>query len=360
MALPSQMHSVTVHPTQPITTTISSVPLPQCLAPNEVLIKVHAAASNPKDWLHLFMRGVSLNSGDDVAGTVVALGSSVSKFHVGERVAAFHPLGQPYGGYAEYAVAPAHTVFVIPHDMSFEEGSTIPLVSLTAAITLFRRQGFAAPWDRESPYRNKKPLLLYGATTALGTYTIKLAKMAGIGPIIGIGGGSSEYVLSLLDEQDVFLDYRSGMEKVKRDVGSFAKQHNWKLLNGIDAFTEKQTWVDVSQMLDGGILSVFSSANSYDESAIPENVQIVYTYVGTGHEGAYKPGMPKQATSKDTEGDVDFAGKFFDWVGEMCREGRFSGHSFEVVPHGLRGVADGLNRLKNGQARGKKLVYTIP
>lgn len=207
MPLPKEMRSVTVHPTQPITTTITTVAVPQILAPNEVLIKVQAAASNPKDWLHLFMLGVSLNSGDDLAGTVVGMGTEVSKFRIGDRVAAFHALGQPYGAYAEYAVAPAYTVFAIPGDMGFEEASTIPLVSLTAAITLFRRQGFAAPWDLDlgpdqecaDKNKNKKPLLLYGATAALGTYIVKLAKMAGIGPIIAIGGGSSEYVRSLLD-----------------------------------------------------------------------------------------------------------------------------------------------------------------
>lgn len=153
------------------------------------------------------MLGVSLNSGDDLAGTVVGMGTEVSKFRIGDRVAAFHALGQPYGAYAEYAVAPAYTVFAIPGDMGFEEASTIPLVSLTAAITLFRRQGFAAPWDLDlgpdqecaDKNKNKKPLLLYGATAALGTYIVKLAKMAGIGPIIAIGGGSSEYVRSLLD-----------------------------------------------------------------------------------------------------------------------------------------------------------------
>lgn len=360
MALPAEMQSVTVHPTQPlIKTTISTIALPSSLAPNEVLIKVYAAASNQKDWLHLVARGISLNSGDDLAGTVAGLGSDVAQFQIGDKVAAFHPMGQPYGAYAEYAVAPAHTVFKIPSAMRFEEASTIPLVSLTAGITLFRRQGFAAPWTPEAVEKNGQPLLVYGATTALGTYAIKLAKVAGIGPIIAIGGRSSQYLRTLLTEHDVFLDYRSGMDKAREDIGHIAKGKNLKLLNAIDAFSASGTWVEVSQMLDGGVLSVFSGANKYDEAGIRTGVRIVYTYVGTGHEGAYKPGMPKQPAAEDAQGDVNFAEEFFIWLVEMLEQGKYSGHPYEIVPGGLRGVAEGLNRLCHGQAEGKKLVYVV-
>jgi NADPH:quinone reductase-like Zn-dependent oxidoreductase len=261
--------------------------------------------------------------------------------------------------YAEYAVAPAHTTFKVPKNMSFEEASTIPLVSLTAAISLFRRQGFAAPWEPEDADKTGKPLLVYAATSALGTFMIKLAKLARVGHITAIGGGSSTYLKTLLDAQDVFLDYRLGMDKVKQDVLRTVEDRKLTLMHAVDAFSEKGSWVGVSQMMHGGILSVFSGANRYADAGIPGNVQILYTYVGTGHEGAYKPGMPKQPSAEDAHGDVQFAGEFFNWIEAALQQGKFSGHPFEVVPEGLDGVAEGLNRLKNGQARGKKLVYRI-
>ncbi|KAI1628971.1 chaperonin 10-like protein [Exophiala viscosa] len=354
------MKSVVVHPTSPISTTITTVAVPTSLEANDVLIKIHAAASNPKDWIHLVSRGFSLNSGDDLAGVVAALGSDVTSLQIGVRVAAFHPMGQPYGAYAEYATAPEHTIFKIPESMTFEEASTIPLVSLTAAITLFRRQGFAAPWKPEAADKNDKPLLVYAATSALGTFTIRLAKLAGIGPIIAIGGGSSAYLSTLLDMQDVLLDYRSGMDKVKQDVRQVVEDRKLSLTHAVDAFSENGSWVDVSQMMDGGILSVFSGANKYDDAGIPGNVQVLYTYVGTGHDGAYKPGMPKQPSAEDAQEDVDFAVGFFKWLEMVLRQGKFSGHPFEVIPGGLDGVAEGLNRLRDGQVRGRKLVYQIP
>ncbi|KIW72882.1 hypothetical protein PV04_01043 [Phialophora macrospora] len=360
--LPFGTLSVTVHPTNPITSTISTVPLPESLAPNDILIKVEACASNPKDWLHLVATGTFLNSGDDLAGVVFAVGAAVTKFKPGDRVAAFHPMGKLYGAYAEYAIAPEHTTLHIPDTMSLEEASTIPLVSLTAALTLFRRQGYTAPWQSDAQQRNqKRPLLVYAATTSLGTYAIKLAKLAGIGPIVAIGGGSSDHLKRFLESpQDVFLDYRTGMEKLKESVKDLAEERHLQLRNGIDAFSEHESWVQVSQMLQGpSRLSVFSGARKYDEEAIPNGVNIIYTFVGTGHEGKYRPSMPKQPSAEDAQGDVDFAGAFFVWLEEMLRQDKYSGHPFEVIPGGLNGVSEGLNRLRNGQAGGKKLVYQI-
>lgn len=353
------MTSVTVHPTDPISTTITHIPLPQSLAPNDVLIQVHAAASNPKDWLHVRLTGKALNSGDDLAGTVAQVGSNVSRFRVGDRVAAFHPMGQPFGAYAEYAVAPAHTVFQIPQSMSFDEASTIPLVSLTAALTLFQRQRFAAPWFSDTKPHNSRPLIVYAASTALGTYAIKLAKLAGIGPIFAIGGGNSQYVKSILGHEDVVLDYRSGMDQVKRDIAEVMRSRGLSVHNAIDAISERGSWIHVSQMLTDGKLSVFSSADTYDDAAIPSNVEIIYTFVGSGHAGAYPPGMPKQPPADEVKGDVEFAVQFYRWLEDTLQEGQFEGHPFEIIPAGLQGVAEGLKLLKEGQAAGKKFVYHV-
>ena len=52
-----------------------------------------------------------------------AVGKDVQRrneFRVGDRVAAFHPMLMPHGAFAEYAVAPYHTVMKIPEGMSFE------------------------------------------------------------------------------------------------------------------------------------------------------------------------------------------------------------------------------------------------
>lgn len=134
-----KMKEVIVHPTPELHTSIHEVPIPEP-GPDEAVIKVIVAGSNPKglllprsiyhdssnsqiDWDHLTSMNVSLNSGDDIAGVVHSLGSNVqgtNEFKIGDRVAAFHPMMAPHGAFAEYAVAPQHTVLKIPEGTSFE------------------------------------------------------------------------------------------------------------------------------------------------------------------------------------------------------------------------------------------------
>lgn len=135
-----KMKEAIVHPTPDLWTETHDVPIPSP-GVEEIVIKVVVAGSNvkgllffpcrgrsclicsPLDWLHPTLLNVSLNSGDDIAGIVCSLGSNVSKtneFRIGDRVAAFHPMMTPHGAFAEYAVAPQHTVFKIPTTTSFE------------------------------------------------------------------------------------------------------------------------------------------------------------------------------------------------------------------------------------------------
>jgi len=65
----------------------------------------------------------TLNSGDDLAGIVEAVGDGVYEFTPGDRVAGMHQIGGGHGSFAEYAITPASTTFHIPDHVSFEEVS---------------------------------------------------------------------------------------------------------------------------------------------------------------------------------------------------------------------------------------------
>lgn len=326
-----------------------------------------------------------------MAGVIHALGEDVAKtgeFRIGDRVAAFHPMLTAGGAYAEYAAAPAHTVFELPVSTSFEgtsfpsqavnrrdqdeyltiltlfcppEAATIPLVSLTAAISLYHMQSLPPPWSPRSSSAPPIPLIIYGASSALGSFAVKLAKASNIHPIIAICGGSTAYVSTLLDpaQGDAIVDYRQGVEAMKRFVakalGSLQAKH------ALDCISAKGSWIPIAQMLEsGGQLSVVSGANAYDEVEIPEGVEVKYTYVGAAHSGAYKTGMPRQPTDKTLVGSTpEFASVFYRYVARMLARGRFEGHPYVVVPGGLDGVKDGLQRLKDGESKGRKFVYVI-
>lgn len=345
----------------------TSIPVPP---PTYLLLKVIVASSNPKDWEHPTSLQRSLNSGDDLSGTVAALGPDApSSFKVGDRVAAFHPMMSPGGAYAEYALAPATTTCHIPDSMSFEEASTIPLVSTTAALTLFRRQNFPSPWSKTSQTSSTTPLIIYSASSSLGSFAVKLARLSNIHPIIAIAGSSASYVAKLLDtaKGDVLLDYRVGKAQLISQVRSHLESlGGLKAHHAFDCFSGHESWVPLSQMLDPSppsgvrnIVSVVSGAGKYDSPDIPASVEIVYTYVGTVHSGAYLPHMPKQASKEDAEEDPEFVKAFFAWLEGALQRQEFVGHPFDVVPGGLRGVEEGLRRLRMGETGGKKMVYRI-
>ena len=242
------------------------------------------------------------------------------------------------------------------------EAATIPLVTLTAAISLFRRQGLPTPWTPKPDSDPPIPLVIYGASSALGSFAIKLAKAAGIHPIIAIGGGSSKYIASLLEtgKGDTLVDYRNGIDAMKASVQSALG--GLKAHHALDAVSARGTWVPLSQMLEPhhSILSVVSGGNRYDEAEIHDGVKIVYTFVGTVHLGGYKEGMVKQPEDAlSLKGDIEFAYVLVRFVARMLASGRYEGHPYEVIPGGLEGVGEGLRRLKQGKAKGVKYVYRV-
>lgn len=146
---------------------------------------------------------------------------------------------------------------------------------------------------------------------------------------------------------------------VKQKLNGLESHH------ALDAISSKGTWIPVSHMLspptekETTYLSVVSGANKYDEETLGEGVNVVYTYCGTVHSGAYRPGMPKQGNVEDVKHDPEFGYLLFRYLARMLADGRFSGHPYVVVEGGLDGVGKGLNMLKEGKARGNKFVFKI-
>ncbi|KAH8917471.1 GroES-like protein [Atractiella rhizophila] len=108
----------------------------------EVLVRNVAVASNPKDWKYpvynVEWNGFEWSAveGSDVAGYVEEVGDGVTNFKIGDKVAGFSTTIQhsKYGGYQQYTLVPATTLFPLPPGCTFEEASTYPLAFGTAAL----------------------------------------------------------------------------------------------------------------------------------------------------------------------------------------------------------------------------------
>src|SRR6266542_190986 len=115
----------------------ADVPDPQVGA-HDVLVRVRAAGVNPVD---LKIRNGDLKAilplrtpfvlGNDLAGTVVAVGARVTRFTVGDEVYA-HPNENRMGTFAELIAIHQDDVAPKPATLTMAEAASIPLVGLTA------------------------------------------------------------------------------------------------------------------------------------------------------------------------------------------------------------------------------------
>ncbi|QDS69940.1 hypothetical protein FKW77_001965 [Venturia effusa] len=330
------------------TVEIRDVPIPEP-GPDQVVTKVVVSGSNPKDWkvAEWLAKAGPINQGDDIAGIVHAVGPDVTEFKVGDRVAAFHEMMSPHGSYAEYALSWQHTTFHLPQNTSFEEGASIPLAAMTAALGLYQRLGLPEPWQRNSPVGKPfaaEPLVIWGAGSAVGCYALQLAARSNIHPLLCVAGKSVDHVRQFIDTSkgDAIIDYRPGTDKV---VAELKKHLNGRKLRfAFDAVSEHGSYQALSSILDvdEGRITLVLPGKEYPE--IPPSIDKTITSVGSVH--------------KDEE-DKDFAYVFFRFFARGLREGWFKGQPTQTVPGGLGGIQKALTDLKEGRASAIKYVFKI-
>ncbi len=163
--------------------------------PDDVLVRVHAAALNPADW-HILrgdplvarLMGVGLTrpkarvAGIDAAGVVEAAGANVRGLATGDEV-----LGFCRGAFAEYACAAADMVVPKPASLTFEQAAAVP-VAATTALRGIREVGEVRAGQR---------VLVNGAGGGVGSYAVQIAATLGA-EVTGVcSAGNAELVRSL-------------------------------------------------------------------------------------------------------------------------------------------------------------------
>lgn len=143
----------------------------------QVLIEVHAASVNPRDWLlregryvfRYLMRGFPLILGSDVSGVVVESGRNTTRFQRGDAVFGMQTAFGRMGGYAEYIAIDERALAAKPANISHEEAAAAPCAALTAYGALVRI-GRTTGGSR---------VTIIGASGGVGTYATQLAKALG-------------------------------------------------------------------------------------------------------------------------------------------------------------------------------------
>lgn len=172
--------------------------------PTEILVKIHAASVGPAHcafrkgdpWIIRLFYGLTKPRqpipGSEFAGEVVAVGSAVQTFRVGERVFGVNI----FGVYAEYVCLP-ETALLVPMapQMSYEEAVAICDGALTSLV--FLRDG--------AKLQRGESILINGASGAVGSAGVQLARYYGATVTAVCSGANVEMVRSL--GADHVIDY---------------------------------------------------------------------------------------------------------------------------------------------------------
>ena len=153
---------------------------------NEVLIKIYATTVTSSDWfIRSALRSAPVTTqillrlvmgftrprkpilGLVLAGEIEETGKRLRRFRVGDRVYAFTKFR--FGSYAQYTCLPeTGTLASAPSNLTYEEAAAIPYGGLLALHYL-----------RKGTIRAGQQVLIYGASGAVGTSAVQLAKHFG-------------------------------------------------------------------------------------------------------------------------------------------------------------------------------------
>lgn len=160
--------------------------------PGEIIVRSRAVAVNPlddvKQWtgdlMYRWLRYPAV-LGEDVAGEVAAVGAEVTRFAVGDRVAAY-AVGmergrrhEAEGAFQRYVVVREGLTTPLPDDLSFEQSVVLPLAVSTAATALFQDDQLALRPPLADSIPTGKSVVIWGGSTSVGSNAIQLAVAAG-------------------------------------------------------------------------------------------------------------------------------------------------------------------------------------
>jgi alcohol dehydrogenase len=259
---------------------IEDVDMPK-LKPNEVMIKIEAAAYNYNDLWAIWGDPIKVPlphiSGSDAAGVVVETGSDVVKLKVGDRVVSHSNMscrvcdlctsgreydcndrliwgfqtGPLWGGFCQYSHLPEVNVAKIPDNVSFDDAVAVSMVGMTAWHMLVGR----------AKIRPGLTVLIMGGTSGVGMVGIQIAKLYGC-DVIATAGNK--------EKMDKCLELGADHVVNHREADWYKKVREITKKQGVDVVFEhigKSTFPqEISLLKNGGTLVATGATTGYDST----------------------------------------------------------------------------------------------
>jgi len=203
------------------------------LKENEVLVKTSAISINPADTkvkyveeglMQLFGAERPVTLGWDIAGTVIAVGSKVTKFKEGSKV--FGMVNFPGHGkaYAEYVASPESHLAAMPEGVNFTDAAATTLAALTALQAL------------KSRVKKGDRVLIHAGSGGVGHFAVQIAKKLGAHVISTSSAKNREFIMELgADEhinyqEQAFEEYLTNIDLAFDTVGPEVAENSLKVL----------------------------------------------------------------------------------------------------------------------------------
>ncbi|KAG4440153.1 hypothetical protein IFR05_004362 [Cadophora sp. M221] len=321
------------------------IPIPSS---RELVIRNHAIATNPADWkmqdYNFAIKSYPVVLGSDASGVITAIGSSVTKFKVGDRVTGFAGViyiqENDHGAFQTFTILKDIATTKIPDSMSFEEGSVFPMAVATAGMALFVDLGIPRPTVPISA--PSSGLLVWGAASSVGTTTVQIAKNLGFKIFATASPVHHQYLMSL-GAFEVF-DYHD--PSVVDKIVASTKASGTPISFGFDTITEGDTAQKSSEVIlsSGGRGGKLVLAGEWrGDITKPEGLGISQTM-------AFRHGADQSEIGEWL---------FNDYLQKALADGTIvPAPKIEIVPGGVNAVQTACDKLKAGVS-GRKLVIKV-
>ncbi|KAK4895544.1 hypothetical protein LTR27_006327 [Elasticomyces elasticus] len=308
--------------------------------PGELLIEVKAIASQPAEYkiqdgsLPYPLKYPTI-IGISFSGTIVKVGTEVSRFKQGDRVATNSCMvlrnDSRFGSYQRYALTTQEMTAKIG-ETSFETAVSVSTLCYSASALILHLH-LERPADHPNPENKSKKVLIWGASSSFGAYASQMAARAGYA-VVGVASAKNAQLVKSFGAMH-FVDRKPPtVTQELIDLGPFEA-----VLAASDSAPDQVVLGDVLVAQGGGTFVV--TMGVWPGVELPSGV--------TGIFAAF---LPDYLDPKNRE--------FTEWVWWEFLESEFASGRLQSVPvralGGLDKVQEAWNLLKEHKVSGERLA----
>ncbi|KAI1463921.1 GroES-like protein [Daldinia caldariorum] len=307
---------------------------------DEIMIQGHYVGLNPIDW-----KSVDYNfclpefpwvTGREMSGVVARVGSAVTSFKPGDYVwTSTYYKDVRAGCFQEYVVVPSHTVLPIPSSVPIEAAACLGVAALTASMTLWK--WLSVPFPQGSINSNGEQwLLIWGGSTVTGQFATQIARLSGI-KVITVNSAETKLLSERLGANHVVVRDGKSDGEVVDEIRGITDDNVTRAIDLVGPKTAKLSLDAVSKTNPVAFAPLAMMSGS---QVVPGNVEV--------HTVEMKQFVLDKSNVRYTEE-----------LGKLLDKGQIILPELHLLDGGLHSIQGGLEMLKKGNLKGKKLVVRM-